>query len=58
MVARREGAVVEHYHSERNHQGLANVIPFPAGAAATVVGRVYRRGRLGGLLSFYLRKAA
>ena len=22
---------VEHYHSERNHQGLGNVIPFPIG---------------------------
>ena len=21
---------VEHYHAERNHQGLSNVIPFPA----------------------------
>jgi putative transposase len=49
---------VEHYHSERNHQGLANVIPFPSRVPLTDVGRVQRRQRLGGLLSFYGRNAA
>jgi hypothetical protein len=27
---------VEHYHAERNHQGLDNVIPFPAPASQAV----------------------
>jgi hypothetical protein len=40
------------------HQGLGNVIPFPAPASATADGRVCRRERLGGLLTFYERKAA
>jgi transposase InsO family protein len=49
---------VEHYHAERNHQGLANVIPFPSRDSFTAVGRIARRQRLGGLLSFYERNAA
>ena len=49
---------VEHYHVERNHQGLGNVIPFPSPDSVTAVGRVERRQRLGGVLNFYERKAA
>jgi hypothetical protein len=49
---------VEHYHAERNHQGLRNVIPFPSHASPSVEGRIRRRERLGGLLSFYERNAA
>jgi putative transposase len=48
---------VEHYHSERNHQGLDNVIPFPS-AVTPPDGRICRRERLGGLLNFYERQAA
>ena len=48
---------VEHYHHERNHQGLANVIPFPAERAPSA-GPVRRRDRLGGILNFYDRDAA
>jgi len=48
---------VEHYHHERNHQGLDNVIPLPRGQPATT-GRVRRSQRLGGILSFYHRDAA
>ena len=47
----------EHYHEERNHQGLDNELIVPANAAGGV-GKVDRRERLGGLLSFYYRKAA
>ena len=43
----------EHYHAERNHQGLGNVIPFPSPDSASLVGRIDRRERLGGVLSFY-----
>jgi len=49
---------VEHYHVERNHQGLDNVIPFPSRHSASPVGRIGRRERLGGVLSFYERNAA
>jgi len=49
-------AFVEHYHLERNHQGLDNrlVAGTPAIDAA---GRVRRRSRLGGLLNYYERAA-
>jgi hypothetical protein len=43
---------------ERNHQGLGNVIPFLSPDSASPVGRVGRRERLGGVLSFYERNAA
>ena len=47
---------VEHYHLERNHQGLDNRLI--AGAPATdAAGRVRRRSRLGGLLNYYERAA-
>jgi putative transposase len=52
------GEFIEHYHTERNHQGLGNVMPFPFAASPTVGGRIRRRARLGGLLNFYERKAA
>jgi putative transposase len=47
---------VEHYHRERNRQGLANelIIGRPAGDH---VGRIRRRPRLGGLLNHYCRAA-
>ena len=47
----------EHYHEERNHQGLDNELIVPA-KATNGIGKVDRRERLGGLLSFYYRKAA
>jgi hypothetical protein len=47
---------VEHYHAERNPQGLGNVIPFPSRDSASPVGRVGRRERLGRVLSFYEAK--
>jgi transposase InsO family protein len=49
---------VEHYHAERNHQGLGNVIPFPSRDSASPLGRIGRRERLGDVLSFYVRNAA
>ncbi len=52
---------VEHYHAERNHQGLGNVIPFPSRGSAwpgSRIGNIGRRERLGGVLSFYQRNAA
>jgi putative transposase len=47
---------VEHYHGERNHQGIANrLIAGPPVIDGT--GRVRRHSRLGGLLNFYERAA-
>jgi putative transposase len=48
---------VEHYHSERNHQGIANELIDPS-IPANADGVVRRRQRLGGLLSYYHRVAA
>jgi transposase InsO family protein len=46
---------VEHYHLERNHQGLGNTLI--AGAPARTTGSIRRRPRLGGLLNYYERAA-
>ncbi|MFT5106948.1 MAG: putative transposase [Verrucomicrobiales bacterium] len=48
---------VEHYHTERNHQGLANRLIEPAAEAANGAGKVVRDSRLGGLLNHYRRAA-
>ena len=47
-----------HFHAERNHQGIANVIPFPDARFAQQAGPVAKAERLGGLLNFYHRQAA
>jgi len=48
---------VEHYHTERNHQGLANEL-IESAVPANTDGSVQRRQRLGGLLSYYHGVAA
>ena len=49
---------VEHYHIERNHQGVGNVIPFPEPPSAIARdGPIQCRERLGGLLKYYYRGA-
>ena len=47
---------IEHYHYERNHQGLDNrlIVGTPV---IDIASRVRRRPRLGGLLNFYERAA-
>jgi len=47
-----------HYHAERNHQGIENVIPFPDSRLECQDGPVSKAERLGGLLNFYYRQAA
>jgi transposase InsO family protein len=47
-----------HYHAERNHQGIENVIPFPDVRMDRQEGPVAKAERLGGLLNFYHRQAA
>jgi len=47
---------VEHYHGERNHQGLDNALLTGAPTRGKA-GRIRRRPRLGGLLNYYDRAA-
>jgi putative transposase len=47
---------VEHYHGERNHQGINNEL-IEAVTPVTGWGRILRRQRLGGLLNYYARAA-
>jgi transposase InsO family protein len=52
---------LEHYHVVRNHQGLDNQLITTTPLAATPANDnspIVRRERLGGLLSFYQRRAA
>ena len=48
---------VEHYHYERNHQGLDNRLIIPMKRTVNTGGRIERRERLGGLLNYYYRAA-
>jgi transposase InsO family protein len=48
---------VEHYHRERNHQGLGNRLIVPAAEATSGTGKVVWESRLGGLLNHYRRAA-
>jgi len=49
---------VDHYHLERNHQGLGNQLIDATLANAPNAGRIKCRERLGGVLNFYFREAA
>jgi putative transposase len=49
-------AFIEHYHRERNHQGLDNRL-IAGTPVSDRTGRVQCRRRLGGLLNFYERAA-
>jgi putative transposase len=47
-----------HYHTERNHQGLANQLIAAEPGLWSHTSQVRRRERLGGLLGYYYRDAA
>ena len=49
---------VAHYHAERNHQGVDNRLLEPSGTSSAANEAIYRRERLGGMLSYYYREAA
>ena len=49
---------LEHYHAERNHQGLENRLIDPGEDVGRAGGEVQCRERLGGLLRYYYRDAA
>ncbi len=51
-------AYLEHYHAERNHQGLRNHIIEPSDEVGLTDGPVECRESLGGLLRYYHRQAA
>ena len=48
---------LDHYHMERNHQGLENRLIIPIKGKLKMEGRIERRERLGGLLNYYYRAA-
>jgi transposase InsO family protein len=48
---------LDHYHLERNHQGLQNRLITPMKGPVHTEGRIERRERLGGLLNYYYRAA-
>ncbi len=49
---------LEHYHHERNHQGLGNRLIMPEKELIVTSGPIRRRERLGGMLNYYHRRAA
>ena len=49
---------VEHYHGERNHQGLENRLLTAAMTPSNDRAPIVRRERLGGILNYYYRSAA
>ena len=57
-LRRAIGEYLEHYHGERNQQGLDNVLLNRTPTPANENGRVLRRERLGGVLNYYHRNAA
>ena len=48
---------VDHYHRERNHQGLENQLIEPEAHSGEQNGKVRCRDRLGGILRYYYREA-
>ena len=49
---------LEHFHAERNHQGMGNRLLIPGSEVGLTSGEIACRERLGGLLRYYYRKAA
>ena len=49
---------MEHYHSERNHQGLESRIIHPEESVGRSIGNIKKRSRLGGFLNYYYRDSA
>jgi transposase InsO family protein len=56
MLRKAIAEFVEHYHTERNHQGLGNRLLRQGPTLPVTEGTVHRHVRLGGLLSFYHRR--
>lgn len=58
MLRTAIGEFLEHYHCERNHQGLGNQLIEPGEEVGRSEGAVQCRERIGGLLRYYHREAA
>jgi putative transposase len=58
MLRRVLHSYLDHYHQERNHQGLGNRLIEPEPDVARAAGNIQCRERLGGLLRYYYRRAA
>jgi transposase InsO family protein len=58
MLRRAVHSFVQHYRSERNHQGLENRLIEPGPEVGRTEGEEACRERLGGLLRYYYRQAA
>ena len=57
-LRRATNSYLEHYHRERNHQGLENRLINPGDEIDRTTGEIKRYQRLGGLLDYYYRDAA
>ena len=51
-------AYLDHYHAERNHQGLGNKLIQPSDEVGQIAETIECRERLGGMLKYYYRTAA
>lgn len=49
---------LDHFHAERNHQGIGNRLIAPEPGVGGTTGEIACRERLGGTLRYYYRKAA
>ena len=49
---------IQHYHAERNHQGLGNVLIEPDEHVGSTAGSIECHQRLGGMLKYYVGRAA
>ncbi len=58
MLCRALGEYGAHFHEERNHQGLCNVLIMPDASSKHRGGPVIRRARRGDLFNYYERAAA
>ena len=58
MLRRAVHEYMEHYHRERNHQGLGNRLIVPLRLSTSKSESIGRRARLGRMLNFYERAAA
>jgi len=54
----RGEALHEHYHVERNHQGLDNRLIEKGIGTVDMNSAIERRQRLGGVINYYERRAA
>ena len=57
-LRRAVGEFVDHYHLERNHQGLGNRLLTAPSSPSNATAPIVRRERLGGILNYYHRSAA